>query len=99
MIDAITRHHKTINDYINFETLIPLLNKYKIFTKVQMKYFANKYHSDSDKVTNLIEWLDAKNGIGIHNFVRALKEAEEHSGHLVIVENLHKNVCISSSTP
>ena len=72
---------------------------YKIFTRDdsgEMKYFTNKYHSDSDKVANLIEWLHAKMlRMWIHNFVEALEEAEEHNGHLVIVENLHKNVCSS----
>ena len=60
-----------------------------------MKFFASKYYSDSDKVNNLIEWLPRKDDRGIHNFVRALEEAKEHSGHLVIVENLHISLGIS----
>ena len=87
-MDAITRLHKIIEEKINFETLIPFLNKYKIFTTGEMKYFVNKLHSDADKVANLVIWLEAKNEKGIYDFVRALNEAKEHSGHIVILEHL-----------
>ena len=82
----------TIEDHINFKSLIPFLNKYGIFTKDEMKYFMKDCHSDSDKVNNLIVWLPTKDAEGIHNFVRALKEAEEHSGHLEIIKDLHKYI-------
>ena len=88
LMDAIRRLHKTIEEKINFETLIPFLNKYKIFTTGEMKYFVNKLHSDADKVANLVIWLEAKNEKGIYDFVRALNEAKEHSGHIVILEHL-----------
>ena len=86
--DAIPRLHVTIKDYINFEFLIPFLNKYGIFTGDEINYFTNKCHSDSDKVSKLIEWLLKKDDRGIHNFVRALKEAEEPSGHLEIIKDI-----------
>ena len=90
--DAIPGLHVTIKDYINFESLIPHLHKYKIFTGHEMEYFMNEYHSDSDKINKLIIWLPKKEGKGIHNFVRALKEAKEHSGHLEIVKEFHKDI-------
>ena len=90
--DAIPRLHVTIEEYINFESLRPFLNKYGIFTKVEMKCFMNNYLSDSDKVSKLIMWLPTKDDRGIRNFVRALKEAEEHSGHLEIIKDLHKYI-------
>ena len=90
--DAIQRCIVTIKDCINFGSLIPYLNKYAIFTRNEMEYFMKKYHSDSEKVINLIVWLSKKEGRGIHNFVRALKEAEEHSGHLEILLHLHKDI-------
>ena len=88
-MDAIARLHKIIKEKINFETLLPSLNKYKIFTTDEMKYFVNKLHSDADKVAMLVIWLEAKEEKGINDFVRALNEAEEHSGHIVILEHLH----------
>ena len=90
--DAIPRLHVTIRNHINFKSLTPGLNKYEIFTRDEMEYFMNVYHTDSDKVNRLIMWLPTKAGRGIHNFVRALKEAEEHSGHLEIVNDLHKDI-------
>ena len=92
LMDAITRLHKIIEEKINFETLIPFLNKYKIFTTGEMKYFRNKLHSDVDKVASLVIWLEGKNEKGIYDFVRALNEAEEHSGHIAILERLYENI-------
>ena len=93
---AIPRLHVTIKEYINFDSLNPFLDKYEVFTRDEMKYFTSKYHSDSDKVSNLIEWLHKKGGRGIHNFVRALKGAEEHSGHFEIIKDLH--ICTVGTT-
>ena len=90
--DAIPRLHVTIKEYINFQSLIPFLNKYKIFINDEMEYFMNLYHSDSDKVNKLIVCLPKKEGKGIHNFVTALKEAKEHSGHLEIVKDFYKDI-------
>ena len=82
----------TIKEYIDFENLIPFLNKHAVFTKDELKFFMNKYHSDADKVSNLIMWLHAKNENEIHNFVKALFEAQEHSGHRVILNHLHERI-------
>ena len=57
-----------------------------------MEYFTSKYHSNSDKVNNLIKWLPTKADKGIRDFVRALKEAVEHSGHLEIIMDLYKDI-------
>ena len=54
----------------------------------------NDYHSNSAKVSKLIMWLPAKDDKGIHNFVRALKEAKEHSGHIKILKDLYKDIDI-----
>lgn len=54
-----------------------------------MEYFMKDCQSDSDKISKLIEWLPTKEVRGIHNFVRALKGAEEHSGNLEIIKYLH----------
>ena len=90
--DAIPTLHVTIEEHINFRSLTPRLNKHKIFTRGEMEYFMNDYHSNPDKVNKLIMWLPTKDDKGICNFVRALKEAEEHSGHLEIIKDLHISV-------
>lgn len=53
-----------------------------------MDFFTNVYHTKADKVNKLISSLDAIDKNGIYNFVRALNDADEHSGHLVIIEEL-----------
>ena len=54
-----------------------------------MEYLISELNPESKKVSNLILWIDKKNENGIHNFVRALDEAHEHSGHIAILEHLY----------
>ena len=89
MKDAIPKLHVTIKHHINFESLIPYFNKYKMFTRDEMEDFTSIHLSYSKRVNSLIEWLPKKDDIGIYKFVRVLKEAEEHSGHLEIIKHLH----------
>ena len=96
LIGAITRLHVTIKDYINLENLIPFLDTFAVFTKDEKKFFMNKYHSDAEKVGDLIMRLDAKDEKEIRNFVKALNEAQEHSGHIVILKHLHETVQLCS---
>lgn len=78
-----------IKNHINFDILVPFLNKYRIFTGDEIKYF-NESNTESKKVSNLILWIAKKNENGIRNFVKALHEAHEHSGHITILEDLHE---------
>ena len=54
-----------------------------------MEYFSNSNFITAEKVTKLIEWIPTKDENGIRNFVRALSEAHEHSGHNTILEHLY----------
>ena len=53
-----------------------------------MEFFESVYHSKADKVSKLISSLKSKDKNGIYNFVKALNDEHEHSGHLVIIEKL-----------
>ena len=91
LIEAIIRNHVIINQQINFDTLVQFLDKYNnIFTRNEMKFLKSKDHEDAVKVNKLIEWLEGKDDIGVRNFVRALNDAHEHSGHGVILKRLHE---------
>ena len=92
LMDAITKIHPTINKHIKFETLIQFLNHYNIFTAGEIQSFNNKNCSLVEKVNHLISWLDTKDHEGICNFVKALDEENEHSGHHVIVKKLHETL-------
>ena len=92
LLSAITKIHPIINKHIKFETLIQFLNRYNIFTADEIQYFNNKHHSVVEKVNQLISWLDTKDHDGICNFVKALNEENEHSGHHVILKELHKEL-------
>jgi len=90
---AIERCHPIITDHIKFEILIPFLNQHEIFTRPEMEYFNNRYYSNAEKVNILIEWLPKKDEKEICNFVRALNEAHEHSGHSTTLKHLYKIAC------
>ena len=80
----------TIEEYINFDTLIPFLNKYQILTRNEMEFLTNNVILTAEKVNNLITlWIPRKNKEGLGNFVRALHEAHAHSGHITIIEQLY----------
>jgi len=53
-----------------------------------LEYFKNINNSTEEKVNNLIEWLLKKDESGIQNFVKALNEAHEHSGHFTILNEM-----------
>ena len=90
--DKIIRAHSIINEFINLDCLEPFLDKYRIFTSSEKEYLYNKYIVKAEKVSYLIKCLEAKNEKGIHDFVRALDEAYEHSGHIDILKHLHKPI-------
>ena len=83
-MEAILRAHVKINMHIKFLNLVPYLNRYKIFTSDETTHFINDPKEVS--VNNLINWLSGKADEGIFNFVKALNEATEHSGHKQILQ-------------
>ena len=87
---VIKKNHPTINKKIKFDTLIQYLNKYCIFTHGEIYKFKSQLISPEEKVNDLISSLEEKEEDGVLNFVRALNDAHEHSGHVAILEQLHK---------
>ena len=57
------------------------MNKYKILTKDERFYLNDTSKSPSDKVNYLLTFLESKGQITVNNFLRALSEEKEHSGH------------------
>ena len=89
---TITKLHPIINKHINFDTLIPFLSSYCIFTDDEMEFLMNIHKTKAEKVNKLITSLPTKDQDGIHNFVKALNDAHEHSGHDVILDNLKEQL-------
>ena len=90
LIEAIKEGHPVINKHIQFETLLQHFNSHKIFTIAEMDYFDAKSNSLVERVNKLIIWLEKKDESGIYNFVKALNEETEHSGHYAILKKLHE---------
>ena len=91
VMSKIRQAHPEIIQHINFITLKQYLNRYKIFTSHEMHHFNNN-DSNEVSVNNLIEWLQRKDEEGVLNFVRALNDAKEHSGHATILRKLKVKV-------
>ena len=90
LMDAIKKSRSIITEKINFATLIPYLNKYSIFTRREMTIFNSPALIQGDKASSLIEWLGKKEDEGVKNFIRALNDASEHSGHANILQCIHE---------
>jgi len=79
----ITQAHPEIAQHIDFITLMQYLNRYRIFTSNEI------HHLSHDPVevsaNNLIDWLSRKDEDGVLNFVKALNDAREHSGHAAAI--------------
>ena len=89
--NAITKLHPIIKKHINFETLVPFLNSRAIFTDDEMDVLINASYK-AEKVNKLITSLPTKDKDGIYNFVKALNDAHEHSGHGEILDNLKRQL-------
>ena len=75
---------------INFEILTPILKQYDIVTEDEKDYFMSDSNSKQNKVSKLIDCLGGENETKIHNFVKAMAEAYEHTGHNALLHYLHK---------
>lgn len=62
-------------------SLIPYLNKYGILTPDERSYLSSNYKTPSEKVNFLLQCLEGKDDTTVKNFLQALKEASEHTGH------------------
>jgi len=77
-----------MRQYINIKTLVPYLNKYKILTLVERQQLLNMQTTREEKVDLLIKILESKSGEGKENFLKALKEAHEHTGNEYLLKIL-----------
>jgi len=88
----IIQAHPEIDKHINFITLLKYFNKYKIFTSDETHAFSNDIRATNVKVNSLIAFLSRKNEEGVLNFVKALNDDKEHSGHDAILRKLKVKV-------
>ena len=81
LMDIIYQLNPQMIKYINMVSLIPFLNKYGILTSEERFYLNNNHKSPTEKVNYLLQYLESKNEETVKDFLKALKEASEHSGH------------------
>lgn len=90
MIDALYELNPELNDYIDMNSLIPYMNKYRILTKDERFYLNDSSKPPSEKVTYLLSCLERKDYKTVYNFIQALKEEKEHSGHVKLCSLLEQ---------
>ena len=81
LMDIIYQLNPQMIKYINMVSLIPYLNKYGILTSEERFYLNNNHKSPTEKVNYLLTYLESKDEKTVKSFLKALKEAREHSGH------------------
>ena len=88
---VIVRQHASLRKYINLESLIPHLNAYEILTKGERDQLNMPEISSQQKVDRLLHFLESKSDESIQNFLKALKDADEHTGHRQLLDVLNQN--------
>ena len=88
VMDVLYQLNPELNQYINMSSLIPYMNKHKILTRKERFYLNDDSICPSDKVTYLLSYLEGKDLGTVNNFVKALKEENEHSGHALLCSML-----------
>jgi len=87
---VIVKHHASLRKYINLESLIPHLNTYEILTKGERNLLNIPEISSQQKVDHLLQFLEDKSDESIQNFLKALKDADEHTGHRQLLDVLNQ---------
>lgn len=88
IMETIYQLHPEMSKHIDMISLIPFLNKYGILTQAERFYLSSETHSPPEKVTYLLQHLDCKGGITVKDFLKALHDANEHTGHIELCELL-----------
>ena len=83
-MDVLYQLNPELNEYINMSSLVPYMNKHEILTKNERFYLNDNSKSPSDKVSYLLSYLEGEDPATVNNFLRALREEKEHSGHALL---------------
>jgi len=82
IMDIIYQLNPQMIKYINMVSLIPYLNKYGILTSEERFYLNSSSKSPTEKVNFLLQYLESKSDDTVLKFLKALKDAREHTGHI-----------------
>ena len=82
--------HDDMRRYINISSLYPYLNKYRILVREERQILMNPYLIQTQKVDKLLEFMDGKSPSSQRDFLKAIKDAREHTGHKEICNLLRK---------
>ena len=90
-IKVLYRLHPELLNYTNFVTLMPYLNRYEVLTENERHNLNDEKNTPAVKVNLLLQYLEKKNEETINDFVRALHEANIHTGHKKLCNLLQEN--------
>jgi len=77
-----------ISMYINLDCLVPYLNRFTILTRIERSFLSNPLKSPNEKIAYLLDALEGKDANSVNNFLTALRQEKEHTGHML----LHKMI-------
>lgn len=90
IMDVIYKLHPYMAKYMNVQLLVRYLNKYSVLTRDERYHLRSSDKSPAEKVDYLLGCLDNKDDDSQQNFIKALKETREHTGHSKLCELLKK---------
>ena len=79
-----------MRQYINISSLYPFLNKYGILTREERAKLTNPYTSQIEKINEFLKLMDAKSPSSQSDFLKAIRDAREHTGHKEICKLLRE---------
>ena len=88
VMEVVYRLHPDMVTYMNIQLLIRYLNKYGVLTRDERYHLNSSSKSPDEKVDYLLTCFDGKDDDMIQNFIKALKEADDHTGHKKLCELL-----------
>ncbi|XP_065887654.1 glutamine-rich protein 2-like isoform X2 [Dysidea avara] len=90
IMTVIHRIYPDMRKYINISSLYPYLNKYGILTREERAKLINPYTSQIEKIDELLKLMGAKSPSSQSDFLKAIKDAREHTGHKEICKLLRE---------
>ena len=88
-MDILYELNPELQQHIDFDTLLPYMNRHKILTSEERNFLRNE--RNQQRVSKLLGYLEKKNEETIDDFVRALSEERSHSGHTELCRLLKKH--------
>ena len=85
------------NNFLDVQEIYAPLNDRNYLTRSQGEKLRNKLIDNDTKINDLLAWMPTKGGTWFADFVGALNETKNGTGHAQIIEALQKNLYLAAA--